>query len=229
MLGPFARGRAAGGTVSSCSSPSSFTINMDVRAAIAPLATAAAAAAAAASKGKEKDAACVSCGGSGWGGRGLWGWAAAAAGGRSPFLCFASPLGLQLNAHTCAPSLPTQSPTPANSPHPTPPLPNHHTQDDDGGASSPGGGGGGLSPREAIITTLGITPLTLLLAAAALGMAGLNALNGPGWLRPSLGMKPTSFQSRNLVLQLDQEGMLFPLAEQQAQGRLDIPAAWERE
>lgn len=57
-------------------------------------------------------------------------------------------------------------------------------------------------------------------------MAGANALYGPGWLRPSLGMKPTSFQSRNLVLPLDQEGMLFPLKEKGAE---DAWRAWERE
>ena len=90
--------------------------------------------------------------------------------------------------------------------------------------------GSGLSTREALISTLGVTPLTLLLALAALGMAGANALYGPGWLRPSLGLKPTTFQSRNLVLPLDQEGMLFPAGDGKgSRGIEDIARAWERE
>ena len=70
--------------------------------------------------------------------------------------------------------------------------------------------GTGLSPREAAITLLGVNPATLLLALLALGMLSANAILGPGWLRPSLGMRPTTFKSRNLVLPLDQPGMLFP-------------------
>lgn len=77
-------------------------------------------------------------------------------------------------------------------------------------SDSEGFGGSGLSPKEAIITILGVNPLTLLLALAAIGMLSANALFGPGWLRPSVGLKPTSFRSRNLVLPLDQPGFLFP-------------------
>lgn len=120
------------------------------------------------------------------------------------------------------------------------PIPIHntrpHTQTTQegggGGGDSDGGSGGGflgsgLSTREALISTLGVTPLTLFLALAALGMVGANTLYGPGWLRPSLGLKPTTFQSRNLVLPLDQEGMLFPTPTA-GQGE-DIARAWERE
>jgi hypothetical protein len=109
---------------------------------------------------------------------------------------------------------------------------NNKNNDNDGDGDGGGFMGSGLSTREAVITTLGITPVTLLLAVAALGMAGLNALNGPGWLRPSLGMKPTTFQSRNLVLPLDQEGMLFPPSVASTRGEkgvVDVAAAWERE
>lgn len=118
-------------------------------------------------------------------------------------------------------------------PHPnshTQPL-TPHTQTTQEGGGGGGGGflGSGLSTREALISTLGVTPLTLFLALAALGMVGANTLYGPGWLRPSLGLKPTTFQSRNLVLPLDQEGMLFPTPTVgQGQGE-DIARAWERD
>lgn len=60
-------------------------------------------------------------------------------------------------------------------------------------------------------------------------MASANALYGPGWLRPSLGMKPTIFQSRNLVLPLDQEGMLFPLEGEGKGAAKDVWREWERD
>lgn len=91
--------------------------------------------------------------------------------------------------------------SPSLNPNPQPP-----SDDSDSG----GFGGTGLSPKEAIITILGVNPLTLLLALAAIGMLSANSLFGPGWLRPSVGLKPTKFQSRNLVLPLDQPGFLFP-------------------
>ncbi|TFJ84542.1 hypothetical protein NSK_004008 [Nannochloropsis salina CCMP1776] len=75
---------------------------------------------------------------------------------------------------------------------------------------SDGFAGTGLSAKEALVTILGVNPLTLLLAFLAAGMLTANAILGPGWLRPSVGLKPTTFQSRNLVLPLDQPGFLFP-------------------
>jgi len=90
---------------------------------------------------------------------------------------------------------------PSSTPNPQPPS----DSNDSGGF-----GGTGLSPKEAIITILGVNPLTLLLALAAIGMLSANSLFGPGWLRPSVGLKATTFQSRNLVLPLDQPGFLFP-------------------
>lgn len=103
--------------------------------------------------------------------------------------------------YPCPSSLPSSVPL---SLFPAPVQPSSDSSD------SEGFGGTGLSPKEAIITILGVNPLTLLLALAAIGMLSANALLGPGWLRPSLGLKSTSFQSRNLVLPLDQPGFLFP-------------------
>ena len=78
-------------------------------------------------------------------------------------------------------------------------------------AQKPNGfAGTGLSPWEAAVTLLGINPITILLALLAIGMVSANSLLGPGWLRPAVGLKPTTFQARNLVLPLDQPGFIFP-------------------
>lgn len=165
---------------------------------------------------RKADAGC--CGG-GWGGFWWWrrGQGAAAAAGENT---------------VCIPAAGSTAPSHGHNPYPIPTTTPHHTQttQEGGGGGDDGGIGGflgsGLSAREALISTLGITPLTLFLVLAALGMVGANTLYGPGWLRPSLGLKPTTFQSRNLVLPLDQEGMLFPTP---MAGQEDIARAWERE
>jgi hypothetical protein len=70
--------------------------------------------------------------------------------------------------------------------------------------------GAGFDMKEFLVTTLGVNPLTILLAFAALGVVLANAAWGPGWLRPLLGLPATEFTRRNLILPLDQEGFLFP-------------------